>query len=269
MSSYEEDTTEPNSPVSLVNEDTQVIARLFPLTPSTRRILDLTAQRGNPHHQKFIKRAKFHGESSLCFEISLNNRPEYPALGWRIGRGRTKDRNYGVDLLLPNAEGVAGYHGRMAYLRGIGGFFLLCDNSRAKPIYVNNNVLRNSQSVIPLDSTITIGDCTFGFEYVKRSQQDEDSFLLKLKDFHHDTYADELPIILATPSVNDMILGEWVVQHSISKGSYGTVFSVSHKQTGVVAAAKLIMKTQQNANVVQREIRMLKQLMDIKHVSKH
>jgi len=271
MSAYEEVDTEPNTPESSqvfqLEHDILIFARLYPIGQASTNAINQALKYGNDHHKQFIKPRDYYGEVVNCYEFALDCQPEFPTIGWRIGRGRNTLPNSGVDLLLPGTNNVASRHARFAFQKGIGGFFLVVDNKRGLKVYLNGVPYINNQSVIPFKSTIMIGECNFVFEYVQRpSKEDEDLYLYQLRKFYTSIHNEEHPIVLATPSSDDIVFGEWVVQHSISKGSFGTVFSVSHQSTGQIAAAKVMMKTKSNQIAVDREIKMLKHIITIKHV---
>lgn len=269
MSDYEEQITEPNTPEpsQAVEHDTLIFGRLIPLGQKSVDAVNQALKSGTDYHKSFIKQKEYYGETVNCYEFALDCLPEFPTIGWRIGRGRRNLKNYGVDLLLSGTSDIASRHARFTFQKGIGGFFLVVDNRRGLKVYLNGVPYVNSQSIIPFKGVINIGEYNFVFEHVQRpDQNEEDRYLYSLRSFYNDIHRIEDPIILATPSSDDIVFGNWIVQHSISKGSFGTVFSVSHQSSGRIAAAKIIMKTKSNQIAVDREIKMLTHIKTIKHV---
>jgi hypothetical protein len=131
-------TTEPNTPDS--NREPALshlytFARLVPTNRPARSAIERTHARGSRYHASFIGETEFRKEKTPCFDISLHMLPQFPSMGWRIGKGRDRLLNRGVDLLLCDTnkdDDVAGVHARLSWVKGAAGFFLIADNKRGK-----------------------------------------------------------------------------------------------------------------------------------------
>jgi hypothetical protein len=266
-------TTEPDTPES--DRDTALLpqhtfARLIPTNRPARSAIERTRARGSPHHASFLGETTFRDERTPCFDLSLNVLPQFPSIGWRIGSGRDQLQNRGVDLLLCNTskdDNVAGIHARMGWVRGAVGFFLIADNARGKRCTINGDDFTNDRRCIPFKSTITLGECAFTLHYVVRKTEEERRFQIELNAFYRMALEDKNPFILPTPREVDSRFGDWVVQYLISKGSYGTVFMVTHATSGRLAAAKQLVKTGSNATKIEHEISIAKCISKYSHPS--
>src|SRR5277367_1794762 len=78
------------------------------LAKESLRRLALESERiDTEYHRKFLETTSEDPQASeptYSFVLSLDRLPELPSIGWRIGRGRRKLRNMGVDLLLPTDD---------------------------------------------------------------------------------------------------------------------------------------------------------------------
>ncbi|KAL5400733.1 hypothetical protein PMIN03_012137 [Paraphaeosphaeria minitans] len=259
-------TTEPDTPDSQKESpfpDRYIFARLIATNRPARLAIQRTFEQGSSYHKSFIGRTTFRNEEALCFEISLERLPEFPRIGWRIGKGRDNLPNRGVDFLLSDTDGhddVAGIHARLGWIRGMAGFFLTADNKRGKRCTINGDDFANDRRSIPFRSTITLGECAFTLQYVIRDTEQENQFQIELKAFYKLALGDGNPFIPPTPRDADARFGDWVVQFPISKGTFGTVSTVTNAKTGQVAAAKQLVMTRRNARSVQNEIAMAQRI---------
>ncbi|KAF2275503.1 kinase-like protein [Westerdykella ornata] len=264
-------TTEPNTPESVPDLKTPsdwVFARLIPTNRPAQAAIEKTFALNSSHHSQFIAETEFRDKRALCFELSLRVLPEYPQIGWRIGKGRADlGNNRGVDLLLHGAGGddVAGQHARLNWVKGAAGFFLIASNRRGKRCTMNGDDFTHDRRVIPFKNTIMLGECAFTLQYVVREPKEEDRFQVELKEFCSSVLQDKNPYILPTPREADARFGDWVVQHAISKGAYGTVYMVTHAADGRPAAAKQLLKTRWNARQVEHEVKMALRISKLEH----
>ncbi|KAJ5819057.1 hypothetical protein N7474_004648 [Penicillium riverlandense] len=256
-------------PLQQVPQHVYQFARLIPVNEEARVAVEATARTNVEHHRKFIGETIWDNRATKCFSLSLNTLPEFPQIGWRIGRGCRKLRNGGVDLLLyvadeGHVDRVAGLHARFNWVKGAGGFFLISDNEN-KRVVVNGEPFRADKRLIyEPRNDILIGGCFFTLQYVNRTHREEGYFQAKLaqvfRQFHHD----ENPLILSTPE-NYGRFGNWIVQYPISKGAFGIVYMVVHFRTGYPAAAKRIFKSRRNAPSVDREMEMTRRISQVAH----
>ncbi|KAK7178009.1 hypothetical protein PSPO01_15946 [Paraphaeosphaeria sporulosa] len=264
-------TTEPDTPDSQNDPpcpDRYTFARLIPTNRPARLALQRTLEQGSSFHKSFIGRIAFRDEKVLCFEISLHRLPEFPHIGWRIGKGRDNLPNRGVDFLLCDTDGhdnIAGIHARLGWIKGISGFFLTADNKRGRRCTINGDDFANDRRSIPFRSTITLGECAFTLRYVMRDIEEENQFQVELKAFYRLALGDANPFIPPTPHDADARFGDWVVQFPISKGTFGTVFTVTNAKTGQLAAAKQLVMTRRNARNVRNEIAMAQRISTMSH----
>jgi hypothetical protein len=260
------------SPIDLVNHG--LFAKLVPQNRSAREAFDTLAKSSGDrfeHHRQFVQidtelRTRSAGKTG-CFIFSLGLLPQFPSLGWRIGKGRPRVSNLSVDILLPNGDGVAGLHGRFSWLKGTGGFFIIADNARGLPITLNGEVLLHTQRMIPYRNTISFGECYFSVQFETRTPDQEEQFQLELTAFYSRILEDAIPLVLPTPSEHETRIGNWVVRNPISSGGYGRVSVVTHAQTGVPAAMKELWETPWTSRNIKREIAIAELLKDWRHVS--
>lgn len=200
------------------------------------------------------------------FVLSLGILPEFPALGWRIGRGRAGRPNLAVDILIHEGEGVAGVHARLCWVKGGGGFFLIADNLRGMPVWLNGEKLRQTQRLIPYRNSISLGECNFSVRFQTRSKDQEEQFQVELSAYYSKVLLENAPLLLPTPSGNEVTVGNWIVRNPIASGGFGRVSVVTHMYTGQPAAAKELWRTPRNYHSVDREVSIVKRLKHFKHV---
>jgi len=250
-------------------------ARLVPQNKYARDAFQRLARasRDDPahlHHKQFIhvdnRKDIDPLEREDCFIFSLGLLPEFPALGWRIGKGRPNRLNLSVDIRIHDGEGIAGVHARFCWVKGGGGFFLIADNLRMVPVILNGELLRRTQRLVPYRNSISLGECNFSLKFQERSPAQEEQFQVELSAFYLKVLRENTPLLLPTPSGNEVTIGNWIVRNPIASGSYGRVSVVSHMQTGQPAAAKELWRTPRNQFSVDREISIAKYLQDYKHV---
>jgi hypothetical protein len=251
-------------------------ARLVPQNQYAReafRRLATAIQRDEPafnHHKQFIhiddREDVQPFEREDCFVLSLGLLPEFPGLGWRIGRGRAHRPNSAVDILISGGEGVAGVHARFCWVKGGGGFFLVADNLRGMPVLLNGETLRQTQRLIPYRNSISIGECNFSVQFQTRPRDQEEQFQVELSAFYAKVLHESAPLLLPTPSGNEVTIGHWIVRNPIASGSFGRVSVVTHMYTGEAAAAKELWRTPRNHSNVDREVDIVRRLKDLKHV---
>ncbi|TVY53203.1 Serine/threonine-protein kinase grp [Lachnellula cervina] len=251
-------------------------ARLVPQNKYARDAFDRLAQssraREHPaylHHKQFVHVDERKDIDPLdredSFVFSLGLLPEFPALGWRIGKGRANRPNLSVDIRIPDGEGMAGVHARFCWVKGGGGFFLIADNLRMVPVILNGELLRRTQRLIPYRNSISLGECNFSLKFEERTPALEEQFQVELSAFYLKVLRENTPLLLPTPSGNEVTIGNWIVRNPIASGSYGRVSVVSHMQTGQPAAAKELWRTPRNQFSVDREISIAKHLQSHKH----
>jgi len=249
-------------------------ARLVPMNKFAREAfhrLATATEEEYKHHKQFVSIDQSDSEEKTiqegCFVLTLGLLPEFPALGWRIGKGRNNIRNHGVDLLILDGEEVAGVHARFCWVKGGGGFFIVADNIRGAHVTLNGESLRQSQRLIPFRNQISIGECYFSVQFKERSRKQEEEFQMVLARFHSRVLQDKTPLLLPTPSENEVTIGDWIVRNPIASGSFGRVSVVTHRYTGQPAAAKELWRTTRNYLSVDREVMIAKRLKNLKHVS--
>lgn len=254
--------------------ETGLFAKLVPDNRGAREAFSKLAQSSNDqyqHHRQFVRidpRTDINvWERTDCYVFSLGLLPDFPSLGWRIGKGRSRAQNQAVDILLPDGDEVAGVHGRFCWIKGSGGFFIVADNLRGQAVILNGERLQNSQRLIPFRNAIRFGECCFTVKFETRSPQQEEQFQVELSAFYSTVLRDAAPLVLPTPSEFETRVGNWIVRNPISSGTFGHVSIVTHVHTGKAAAMKELWKTPRNANSVQREVDMAKRLQTISHVS--
>jgi hypothetical protein len=217
-------------------------------------------------HSQFIEETICPDGKKLQFILSLNQLPEYPHLGWRIGSGRKKLPNQGVDLLLAQGRthGVSGIHARLLWRKDAAGFFL--EALPEKMVLLNGDKLKDSYSVIPRNNMIAIGNCIFKVDYIELSSESAKQYQKALRNFMQVYFMDKNPIVVPTPMENDSSFGNWNIHYALGKGSFGSVFMVTHRTSGKPAAAKCLLKTKSSESAVERELVMAKRIHDLPHV---
>jgi hypothetical protein len=241
-------------------------ANLIPLNKPAKRAIQATLDDKNATHaHKYIQR---HG-ADHCFALSLGQLPEFPRLGWRIGRGRRKLPHRGVDLLLRTAgddDGVAGVHAKFSWRSRAAGFFVTPEGRRGPLLLNGEAVARGEHRTVPRGNTLGVGECLFRLEYVDMAPREEETFHVQLRAYVREFCGDENPLILPAPKKHDASFGEWNVQWAISRGAFGTVYMVVHSRSGQPAAAKHLLKTNRNGSAIDREIRMATRMSQFSHV---
>lgn len=237
---------------------------------SLRRLAVETERDDTSYHRGFLEsppdELKIPSDTD-CFILSLDLLPEVPGIGWRIGRGRKKLKNLGVDLLLPTEDDdVAGLHARLSWLKGGGGFFLIADNQRGLTVNLNGEELSYTQRLIPYQNAIGIGQLFFSIKFLERSPAQEEQFQSQLLLMYSAVLREKTPFIMPTPSRSETRIGDWVVRAPLGKGSFGHVSSVTNIRTGQLAAAKEIWRTPKNSLSVDREVSICYRLKNVRHV---
>ncbi|KAH6670391.1 kinase-like domain-containing protein [Halenospora varia] len=221
------------------------------------------------HHKQFIQLDEREdiddADREDCFILSLGLLPEFPALGWRVGRGRANRPNHGVDILIHEGEDLAGVHCRFCWVRGGGGFFIVADNLRGVPVILNGETLRQTQRLLPYRNSIILGECNFSVQFKMRSRDEEDQFQVELSAFYSRVLRESVPMLLPTPSGNEVTIGNWIVRNPIASGSFGRVSVVTHMYTGQPAAAKELWRTPRNSYSVDREVSIARKLKNFTH----
>lgn len=175
-------------------EEEGTFARLVPQNAYARQAfkrLAEEARREDPiyqHHAQFLhideRRDIDPFEREDCFIFSLGKLPEFPTIGWKIGKGRPNRPNLLVDICIHEGEGVAGVHARFCWVKGGGGFFLVADNLREVPVRMNGEVLKRTQRLIPYRNSISLGECDFSLQFQERSPEQEEQFQVELSAFY-------------------------------------------------------------------------------------
>jgi hypothetical protein len=258
---------------AIIEDELGAFAKLIPQNRYAREAFQrlLSKDQLSHHHRQFIRideRPEVpEAKRENYFLFSLGLLPEFPTLGWRLGRGRNGLPNLGVDILIEGGEEVAGCHVRFAWVNGGGGFFVFADNLNGKEIILNGEVLQRTQRMIPFRNSLSIGECLFTIKFQERDQEQEDQFQVELAAFYRRVLQGEVPIILPTPSGNEIVVGDWVVRSPISSGASGRVSLVTHRTTGRPAAAKELWLTRRNRRGIECEVTIAKKLKHWNHVS--
>lgn len=255
--------------------DKGFFARLIPMNKPARVAFHQLAikhlQDPSSYHGRFLQLDEPSQSSDIqtgSFTLSLTNLPEFPALGWRIGRGKSVQKNFGVDILLraDDDQDIAGSHARFTWMKGGGGFFIRAENIRGKPVSLNGEVFSQDRRLIPFYNTIGIGEFYFSLKFPKRTTREEEQFQAELLNFYRDTLMELAPMILPTPSQHEVRIGDWILRNPIARGAFGAVSAVTHGKTGEPAAMKEIWQTRHNSANVKREVAVVKRLLGIEHV---
>jgi hypothetical protein len=253
-------------------EDEGTFALLLPQNKYARDAISRLAAAEDEafqHHKQFLRLDDRENpdveDRQDCWIFSLGLLPEFPAIGWRIGKGRSHLPSHSVDILIHEGEGLAGVHARFCWVRGGGGFFVVADNLRGVPVVLNGEVLSGTQRLIPFRNNILLGECIFSVKFTKRSRDQEDQFQVELSEFYSRILRENAPLLLPTPSGNEVIMGDWIVRNPIGSGSFGRVSVVSHIKTGQSAAAKELWRTPRNFHNIDREVSIAKTLKNLTH----
>ncbi|KAF2671521.1 kinase-like protein [Microthyrium microscopicum] len=262
--------SEPTQPQSNSLHDSNFdghFANLVPLNKFAKNAIASTLANDQlEFHHKFITKYGRYGIDH-CFALSLLQLPEFPHLGWRIGRGRKRLPNNGVDILLTtNAdENVAGIHARLGWRQSSGGFFVISTHRQGRTVLLNGEALNGEYRLVPRKNMITFGECLFRLEYIDMSPKNEIQFQVELRTYMQMYCDDENPFVIPTPKEHDAAFGKWTVQWAISRGAFGTVYMVIHSDSGEPAAAKHLLKTNRNQIAVDREIQMARLISRFPH----
>jgi len=258
--------TVPNTPLPDSEFDTNIeFATLVPLNKRAKTAVQYAAQHASSFHRSFIQHRSINGKPVSCFVFALGHLPDHPNLGWRIGRGRKNLDNHGVELLLggmAREDDVHGIHARFHFHKQAGGFFVSNDHHDSDSVLLVGQPV-TGRRVIPKENTILLGECAFTLRYTSFSTEEEESYELELRRFMARFHDDENPFIVPTPSGNEAAFGDWNVQWAIARGTYGTVYAVTHAKSGKYAAAKHLLQNSSNERHVRNEIKMTKKIMGL------
>ena len=103
------------------------------------RVSRLAIERGkeqdSTYHSKLITNIEYREDQSTpCFEIALDELPNFPEKGWIIDMARSDMPDEGAELRLVTAksdeQNVAGVHAHFGWVRHAGGLFVIVNNGR-------------------------------------------------------------------------------------------------------------------------------------------
>ncbi|MCJ1245672.1 hypothetical protein MMC30_002876 [Trapelia coarctata] len=196
--------------------------------------------------------------------LSLKPPPTLPATGWRAGAGRwTKDDPSGaVDFLLSYntpQSGVRGSHVYFTFDKETG-ILMLQARSQRQGVRLESSYFERQHGARALNkssSIIQIADLEYEFAYTMQPGTGLESAFQSLKtEFFRRHFNVSAPIeaTSATPSHNDMSVGDWTLLGAVGLGAFGVVSAASHRKGEVVAFKQLLRHNSATAEAVAGEV---------------
>ncbi|KZF23198.1 kinase-like protein [Xylona heveae TC161] len=207
------------------------------------------------------------------YVLSLGCLPHLPSIGWQVGSGRWKvgttnlDPCGGVDILLTGDSrraAVRGIHARMAFNRQTGLLMLQARHSEPYGVRLDNESFAlQSRSLNARSSIVRFGKLEYIFAYtVQPNSGSEKLFQLQKQKFFREHLQAPPPIeaTSATPSQNDLVLGNWTLKRAVGRGAFGTVLAATHRNGAVVAFKTFMRYDSRSDRFAQLEIAAAEQL---------
>lgn len=196
--------------------------------------------------------------------LSLKIRPTLPAVGWRVGTGRwtSTDPSGSVDFLLSHntpQNDVRGSHACFVFDKETGILMLEARNQRHGVKLDSNYFGRRdgSRALNRPSSIIQLGELQYEFTYTMQpgTALESEFQSLKIEFFRRHLNAPApLEATSATPSQNNMMVGNWTLHSAVGMGAFGVVSAASHHNGEVVAFKQLLRHNSATAKAVAREV---------------
>jgi len=203
------------------------------------------------------------------YDLSFEKLPDVPRNGWVAGIGRWNSdcsaftRTGVVDLMLAPSDGkkLYGVRGKHAILYfDNSGSLCIKSPPLGTPIFLGTEEFLSGLRVVSSRiQIVSFGNLTYCLEYVNANELTYQSNLNVYFRLYLSSPAPP-PDILATPSLWDFVIDDWVCKGTAGSGGFGTVSAVKHRITGEPAAAKTIIRTSKTMRDIKEESFILEHL---------
>ncbi|KAL9024509.1 MAG: hypothetical protein Q9196_006465, partial [Gyalolechia fulgens] len=203
-----------------------------------------------------------------CYVLSLNpkHEPLRPKFGWAVGAGKWGDdpENGAVDLLLATGSNISPHHLSFRFDR----FGHLMLHVRYG-IELDGEPLKTRSSRVLLHSnSIRIGLLSYRFTFILPAEKEvlfqevKKHFLMK----HLGMQQAPHELTSATPSVNDLKIGDWVIHGTVGASATTIVDAASNLRTSEVVAVKRLRRSdERSAQRTSYEVEIYEALQSIRY----
>ena len=205
------------------------------------------------------------------YHISLGTYPHPPSTSWRAGSGRWTERNPtgNIELFLScgKNDGIRGNHADFAFDKATGILMLNARHAAQNGVKLNASLFGRKDGSRALNTPtaiIQMGRLEYSFAYtIDPNSAEERAFQEDKVVFFRNVLKVAPPIesTSATPSANNMVIGDWTLHGTAGTGAFGIVSAASHRYGGSVVAFKRIDRgTHPQAELVAQEVRVAQEL---------
>ena len=207
-----------------------------------------------------------------CFVLSFDEsrQPEFPPLGWRFGRGSTKLRNRGVDILLAKprdiaSKSLASCHFRLRISEHSGLLMLSC--GAKGNVLLEANIggkwmsLEPKQEILVYQSStlLRVGLCELEIQYTI-GETDREAFLAMRNSFIKKWLvppSDIYKYATHIPGESLTVRGEYLQLATRGHGTFGWISQGFNTRTGqLIAIKEFCIKKKEDWITIQNEIEM-------------
>lgn len=215
-----------------------------------------------------------HHLGHFVFSFNEEREPEHPQVGWRVGRGSSKNSsNRGVDLLLAKpgdalSKSLANIHMLFRFNQK-SGFLMLKAGSPKMPVeYKRSGVWKtleyeNEQIMYQSSTTLRAGTCEYELEYTI-AEKNREAYLNARNTFLKLTYKSnfKLPLFRIVPGDNCVSRGRYLEFQTTGSGAFGWITQAVDTKTGDPIAIKEVRITSLTDGLdVMDEVRMGKRFL--------
>lgn len=191
------------------------------------------------------------------YRLNFNLPPRDPRFGWVLGGGKFGPGDESPDFVLTekkSRDGIFGRHASLFHNHSSGTLMLQLANEGLA--VVDGKEVRESTVICSIVTHITLGNLTYKLEL---DGANDEVHRGRLMDYQltHGLNANGGPVnLLSTPAESDYIHKDYVIKNPVGHGGSSTVFAGEHIKTGRVVAIKRIIRDEDNAHLIEQEIRM-------------
>ncbi|KAI4190736.1 MAG: hypothetical protein L6R41_000598 [Letrouitia leprolyta] len=208
-------------------------------------------------------------EPDGCYLLSIipAHPPSEPKFGWTMGSGRWEDdtTNGGVDILVAGSPDISDRHLAFRF-DGHGRLEL---NVRHGIVEMDGEpVTRASSRLVSHTKHIKVGPQLYRFAHIVPKDQEVAFQKQKTAFLKKHSGLEQVPheLTSATPSVNDLKIGDWVIHGAVSRSATAVVDAASNTRTKDAVAVKRLRRLDiRSAQSTSQEIGLYKALQSIKN----